>query len=160
MTRVGRILVVDDEANARSALAELLRDEGFEVEMAADAFKALGKYEAFAPHVVITDLKMPGMDGIDLVKKLRATDDAAAVIVMTAFGDVGTAVEAMHAGAADYLTKPLNFDELLVVVRNVIANQELVREARELRQRVSDRVAPSNIIGVAPAMQRVFEIID
>src|SRR3954468_22895247 len=94
LSHAGRILVVDDEVNARTALADLLRDEGFEVEMAADAFKALGKYEAFAPHVVITDLKMPAMDGIELVKKIRATDDPAAVIVMTAFGDVGTAVEA------------------------------------------------------------------
>jgi DNA-binding NtrC family response regulator len=79
---------------------------------------------------------------------------------MTAFGDVTTAVEAMHAGAADYLTKPLNFEELLVVVKKVITTQDLVRETRELRQRVRDRVAPSNIIGAAPPMQRVFEIID
>src|ERR1700742_1667219 len=108
MSRTGRILVVDDEVNARTALAELLRDEGFEVEMAADAFKALGKYEAFAPHVVVTDLKMPGMDGIELVKKVRAAEDPAAVVVMTAFGEVSSAVEAMRAGAADYLTKPIN----------------------------------------------------
>ena len=160
MTRSARILVVDDEVNARTALADLFRDEGFEVEMAADAFKALGKYDAFAPHVVVTDLKMPGMDGIELVKKIRAADDPAAVIVMTAFGDVETAVQAMHAGAADYLTKPLNFDELLVVLNRVISTRDLEREARELRQRVRDRVAPSNIIGVAPPMQRVFEIID
>src|SRR5689334_11376420 len=133
MTRSPRILVVDDEVNARTALADLLRDEGYEVEMAADAFKALGKYEAFAPHVVITDLKMPGMDGIELVKKIRAADEPAAVIVMTAFGDVGTAVNAMRAGAADYLTKPLNFDELLIVVENVLSTQELARETRQLR---------------------------
>jgi DNA-binding NtrC family response regulator len=160
VTRSARILVVDDEVGARTALADMLRDEGFEVEMAADAFKALGKYEAFAPHVVITDLQMPGMNGIDLMNKIREAEDPAAVIVMTAFGDVGTAVEAMHAGAADYLTKPLNFEELLVVVKKVISTQELVRETRQLRQRVRDRVAPSNIIGTAPPMQRVFEIID
>ena len=160
MPRSPRILVVDDEVSARTALADLLRDEGLEVEMAADAFKALGKYEAFSPHVVITDLQMPGMSGIDLMKKIRAGDDPAAVIVMTAFGDVATAVEAMHAGAADYLTKPLNFDELLAVLNRVIATQDLLRETRELRQRVRDRVAPNNMIGVAPPMQRVFEIID
>ena len=160
MSHAGRILVVDDEVNARTALAELLRDEGFEVEMAADAFKALGKYEAFAPHVVITDLKMPGMDGIELVKKLRAMEEPAQVIVMTAFGDVNSAVDAMRAGAADYLTKPLNFDELVVVLEKVLASRELVQEARQLRQRVRDRVAPSNIIGDAPPMQRVFEVID
>ncbi len=160
MTHSGRILVVDDEANARTALADLLRDEGFDVEMAGDAFKALGKYEAFAPHVVVTDLKMPGMDGVELMKQIRAAEDPAAVIVMTAFGDVGTAVDAMRAGAADYLTKPLNFDELLVVLDRVLSTQTLAREARQLRQRVRDRVAPSNIIGAGPPMQRVFEIID
>ncbi|HEY6035524.1 MAG TPA: response regulator, partial [Kofleriaceae bacterium] len=100
MSRTGRILVVDDEVNARTALAELLRDEGYEVEMAADAFKALGKFESFSPHVVVTDLKMPGMDGVELVKKLRASDEAPAVVVMTAFGAVQTAVDAMRAGAA------------------------------------------------------------
>jgi DNA-binding NtrC family response regulator len=160
MSRSGRVLVVDDEVNARTALTELLRDEGYEVEMAADAFKALGKYESFAPHVVVTDLKMPGMDGIELVKKIRAEEDGAAVIVMTAFGAVQTAVDAMRAGAADYLTKPLNFDELLVVLERVLENESLRRETRQLRARVRDRVAPSNIIGDAPAMQRVFEIID
>jgi DNA-binding NtrC family response regulator len=160
MARTGRILVVDDEVNARTALAELLRDEGFEVETAADAFKALGKHEAFAPHIVITDLRMPGMDGIELVQKLRANEDPPAVVVMTAFGAVASAVDAMRAGAAEYLTKPINFDELLVVVDKVMENLQLKRETRQLRQRVRDRVAPSNIIGGAPPMQRVFEIID
>jgi DNA-binding NtrC family response regulator len=160
MSRTGRVLVVDDEVNARTALAELLRDEGYEVEMAADAFKALGKVEAFAPHVVVTDLKMPGMDGIELVKKLRAEEDPAAVVVMTAFGAVETAVNAMRAGAADYLTKPLDFDELLLVLDKVLETEALRRETRQLRARVRDRVAPNNIIGTAPPMQRVFEVVD
>ena len=160
MTRTGRILVVDDEANARTALAELLREEGFDVETAADAFKALGKHEAFAPHVVVTDLKMPGMDGIELVKKLRAADDPPAVVVMTAFGAVDSAVDAMRAGAEEYLTKPLNFDELLVVLDKVLANQAMRRETVQLRKRVRDRVAPGNMVGSSPPMQRVFEIVD
>jgi len=160
MARTGRILVVDDEVNARTALAELLRDDGFDIETAADAFKALGKYESFAPHVVVTDLKMPGMDGIELVKKICAMDDPAAVVVMTAFGAVTSAVEAMRAGAAEYLTKPLNFDELLVVLDKVLEHQELRRETRQLRQRVRERLAPDNIVGSSPPMQRVFEIVD
>ncbi len=158
--RSGRILVVDDEANARTALAELLRDEGFDVETAADAFKALGKYETFNPHVVVTDLKMPGMDGIELVKKIRAMEDPATVVVMTAFGAVTSAVDAMRSGAADYLTKPINFDELLVVLDKVFEQQALRRETRQLRQRVRDRVAPNNIIGNSPPMQRVFEVVE
>ncbi len=152
--------MVDDEVNARTALGELLRDEGFEVETAADAFKALGKLEVFAPHVVLTDLKMPGMDGIELVKKIHAMDDAPAVVVMTAFGAVASAVEAMRAGAAEYLTKPLNFDELLVVVDRVLEHQALRAETRQLRQRVRDKLAPRNIVGSSPAMNRIFEIVD
>jgi len=152
--------VVDDEVNARTALAELLRDEGYDVETAADAFKALGKYESFSPHVVVTDLKMPGMDGIELVKKIRASEDPAAVVVMTAFGAVASAVEAMRAGAAEYLSKPINFDELLVVLDKVLEQQDLHRETRQLRQRLRDRLAPSNIIGDSPPMQRVFEVVD
>jgi DNA-binding NtrC family response regulator len=160
MPRAGRVLVVDDEVNARTALAELLRDKGFDVEMAADAFKAIGKFEAFAPQVVVTDLKMPGMDGIELIKKLRAEADPPAVVVMTAFGAVETAVDAMRAGAADYLSKPINLSELLVVLDRVLETEQLRRETRQLRARVRDRVAPSNMIGVAPPMQRVFEVID
>ena len=160
MAHRGRILIVDDEVNARTALAELLRDEGFEVETAADGFKALGKLEAFAPHIVVTDLKMPGMDGIELVKKIRAAEDPVGVVVMTAFGEVSSAVDAMRAGAADYLTKPLDFDVLLVVLDRVLEHQKLSRETRQLRQRVRDRVAPGNIIGSSPPMQRVFEVID
>ena len=158
--RAGRILVVDDEVNARTALAELLREEGFEIETAADGFKALGKFETFAPHVVVTDLKMPGMDGIELVKKLRAGEDPPVLVVMTAFGAVTTAVDAMRAGASDYLTKPINFDELLVVLDKAFEHQTLRRETRQLRARVRDRLAPDNIIGNSPPMQRVFEVVD
>jgi DNA-binding NtrC family response regulator len=156
----GRILVVDDEVNARTALAELLRDEGYDVETAADAFKALGKLEAFAPDVVLTDLKMPGMDGVELVKKVHAMEDAPSVVVMTAFGAVQSAVDAMRAGAAEYLTKPLNFDELLVVLTKVLDHQRLRVEARRMRQRLSERVARQNIVGSSPPMQRVFEVIE
>src|SRR5687767_12386712 len=98
----GRILIVDDEANARTALAELLRDEGYSVETAADGFKALPKLEEFSPALVLTDLKMPGMDGLELMKKSLERDPQCVVVLMTAFGAVDTAVKAMREGAADY----------------------------------------------------------
>jgi DNA-binding NtrC family response regulator len=154
----GRILVVDDEPNARTALAELLRDEGYDVETAADAFKALGKIPDFGPHLVLTDLKMPGMDGIELMRKLRDGDLECAVVVMTAFGAVDTAVEAMRAGAVDYLTKPLNFDELLLVTERVLEQQKLRAEAGVLRLRLAQRTG--SIVGSSPPMQRVFQVID
>jgi DNA-binding NtrC family response regulator len=156
----GRILVVDDEVNARTALAELLRDEGFDVETAADAFKALGKIADFAPSVVLTDLKMPGLDGIELVKRIRAQPDPAAVVVMTAFGAVQSAVDAMRAGAVEYLTKPLNFDELLLVVERVLEHERVQAEAKQLRARLDDRYARHNIIGSSPSMKWVFEVVD
>src|SRR5688572_10418578 len=145
MTRKGRVLVVDDEVNARNALAELLREEGYEVETAADAFKALGKYAETTPQVVLTDLKMPGMDGIELVRRIKAMPDPAVVVVMTAFGAVQSAVDAMRAGAAEYLTKPINFDELLLVLDRVLEHHRLTAEARQLRARLDDRYARHNM---------------
>ncbi|HUH05561.1 MAG TPA: sigma-54 dependent transcriptional regulator [Kofleriaceae bacterium] len=160
MSNKGRILVVDDEANARTALAELLRDEGYEVETAADAFKALGKIDSFAPHVMLTDLKMPGMDGIELMRKVAGGDREISVLVMTAFGAIDTAVAAMRAGAADYLTKPLNFEELLIVTERAFERQNLRAETVRLKARLHERHDKGNIIGDSPQMQSVFKVID
>jgi len=159
-THLGRILVVDDEPNARTALAELLRDEGYDVEIAADAFKALGKYDTFAPHLVLTDLKMPGMDGLEFMRKVLRKDRPAAVVVMTAFGAVDTAVQAMREGAVDYLTKPLIFDELLIVLERALERERLRLELGNMRERLAKRVTYPNIIGTSPEMQSVFKVID
>lgn len=155
----GRVLVVDDEANARTALCELLRGEGYAVETAADGFKALGKIAEFEPEVVLTDLKMPGMDGVELLEKLRAQDEAACVIVMTAFGAVESAVSAMKEGAADYLTKPLNMTELTLVLDREFDRLRLRRETGTLRARLAERYSFENIIGSSPAMQEVFKTV-
>jgi len=154
-----RILVVDDEANARTALAELLRDEGYDVETAADAFKALGKLTSFAPHLMLTDLKMPGMDGITLMKKVRSSEVDCDVIVMTAFGSVDTAVDAMRLGAVDYLTKPINFDELLIVAERALSNRLLRTEASAMRAKLTERRI-GNMVGDSPPIQQVFKVID
>src|SRR5919112_261347 len=95
----GRILVVDDEANARAALSEILRDEGYATETAADGFKALGKLEEFAPDVVLTDLKMPGLDGIAFMEKAKSASPQTVFVVMTAFGSISSAVAAIKQGA-------------------------------------------------------------
>jgi FixJ family two-component response regulator len=132
----GCVLVVDDEANARSALAELLPAEGYQVVTAADGFEALAKLKEVAPEVIFTDLKMPGMGGLDLLKNLRAQDSDASVIVMTGFAALDTAVPAMKAGAADYLTKPLALEELLLVLEREIARRALRREAEQAKARL------------------------
>ncbi|HXU73498.1 MAG TPA: sigma-54 dependent transcriptional regulator [Polyangia bacterium] len=154
-----RILIVDDEANARTALAELLRDEGYSVEMAADGFKALPKLEEFAPDVVVTDLKMPGLTGLELMEKVRERDPECVVIVMTAFGAVESAVQAMRQGAADYLTKPVNLDELSLVLTRELERKRLRSEAGQLRERLSEKHRVTNIIGSSPAMQVVFDSV-
>jgi DNA-binding NtrC family response regulator len=155
----GRVLVVDDEVNARTALVELLRDEGYAVESAADAFKALGKMADFAPDLVLTDLKMPGMDGLQLLDKLREGDPDLPVVVMTAFGEVETAVRAMRAGACDYLNKPVNVGELSVVVAREMEQRRLRAEAGQLRARISERYSFDNIIGSSARMQEVFKTV-
>ena len=159
MESKGRILIVDDEVNARTALVELLRDEGYGVEAAADAFKALGKIADFAPDLVVTDLKMPGMDGLQLLAKLREGDPDLPVIVMTAFGEVETAVKAMRSGARDYLSKPVNVGELSVVVARELEQRRLRAETGLLRQRLSEKYSFSNIIGSAAPMQAVFKTV-
>jgi DNA-binding NtrC family response regulator len=157
--RSGRILVVDDEVNARSALAELLREEGYAVEVAADGFKALPKLEEFEPDVLLTDLQMPGLDGIALMRKAHQQDPHLAVIVMTAFGAIQTAVSAMREGATDYLTKPLDLDELTISIERAIERRRLVRETGELRQRLSERDRIDRIVGSSPPLLKVFETV-
>jgi DNA-binding NtrC family response regulator len=153
-----RILIVDDEANARNALAEILREEDYQVETAADGFKALARAETFHPDLVLTDLKMPGMDGVELLGKLKdAREFDLEVIVMTAFGAVETAVKAMRAGAVDYLTKPLNTDELLMVIERALERCTLRKEASSLRAQLKNRYRFSNIIGSTPEMQQLFK---
>ena len=159
MLHKGRILVVDDEVNARNALGELLRDDGYTVESAADGFKALGKVADFAPDLVLTDLKMPGMDGIQLLGRIHEQDPDLPVIVMTAFGEVETAVGAMRAGARDYLSKPVNFGELGVVIARELEQRRLRAEAGLLRERLAERYRFDNIIGNAPPMQAIFKTV-
>ncbi len=159
MESKGRILVVDDEVNARTALAELLRDEGYVVEAAADAFKALGKAADFAPDLVLTDLKMPGMDGLALLGRLREDEPDLPVVLMTAFGEVDSAVRAMQAGARDYLAKPVNVSELSVVVARELEHRRVRREAGLLRERLSEKYRFDNIIGNAAPMQEIFKTV-
>src|SRR5262245_23880285 len=115
-----RILVVDDEASARSGLEKLLQTEGYPVDTAGDGTSELAVAAENPPDVVVTDLKMPKMDGVALLGKLREQDADLPVIVVTAFGDVGSAVGAMRAGAADYLTKPVDFDALAVAIERAL----------------------------------------
>jgi DNA-binding NtrC family response regulator len=133
------ILVVDDEPSARSGLEELLLSAGFRVDVAADGASAMAIAAETPPDVVVTDLEMPKMDGVTLLGKLREQDGDLPVIVVTAFGDVSSAVTAMRAGAADYLTKPVDFDALTLSIERALERRALRAEADELRRQIRER---------------------
>ena len=153
----GRVLVVDDEANARNALAELLDDAGYSVSTAADGRTALLQMEQVDPEVVLTDLKMPGMDGLSLIERGRPMFPHATFIVMTAFGTIDTAVQAIKLGAESYLTKPLELEAVIAIVDRALARARLSREAAELRERVDERFQFDKILGEHPSMQRLMK---
>jgi two-component system, NtrC family, response regulator HydG len=156
-----RILVVDDEATARNGLAKLLQQEGYVVEMAADGVQALAAISDNPPGLIISDLKMPNMDGMELLKQLRERGVETPTVVATAFGEVSTAVAAMRAGAEDYLTKPIDFDALLLVVERTLAREELKSEAENLRRqlRARDKEGLEGLLGASTAMQRVYQMV-
>jgi DNA-binding NtrC family response regulator len=160
MASRGRILIVDDEANARAALSEILREDGYSTETAADGFKALGKLEEFQPDVVLTDLKMPGLDGIGLMEKAQATRSDATFVVMTAFGSISNAVEAVKKGAYHYLTKPLDFTVLAVVVERAVERSKLLQENSRLRDRLRERNAFGHVIGSHPGMVKLLRLVE
>jgi two-component system response regulator HydG len=155
-----RVLVVDDEASARSGLEMLLAQEGYKVDTAADGEAALELVNESVPDLVVTDLKMPRLDGFGLLDKLRENFSHLPVIVVTAFGDVASAVRAMRAGAADYIVKPVDFDELLVAVERAIQHRDLAIEATELRRQLRERehAGLEGLIGSSPAMQKVYKV--
>jgi two-component system, NtrC family, response regulator HydG len=156
-----RILVVDDEASARNGLAKLLEQEGYQVDTAADGVEALASLSDNPPALIISDLKMPNMDGMELLKQLRERGVETPTIVATAFGEVSTAVAAMRAGAEDYLTKPIDFDALLLVVERTLAREELKSEAENLRRqlRARDKEGLEGLLGASAAMQRVYKMV-
>jgi DNA-binding NtrC family response regulator len=158
-TSKGSVLIVDDEANARSALAELLDDAGYSVSTAADGRTALLQMEQIDPDVVLTDLKMPGMDGLSLIERGRPMSPHTTFIVMTAFATIDTAVKAIKLGAESYLTKPLELDTVMAIVDRALDRTRLSREAAQLRERFDDRFQLGNILGEHPSMQRLMKNI-
>ena len=156
----GRLLVVDDEEPQRLMLSNILGRAGFEVTTASDGREALEALAGQPFDLMLTDQRMPGMDGIELLGRVQGIDADLPVVLMTAFGTVSTAVQAMKHGAADYLTKPFERDELLVVVEKSIRQRRLEDEVAALRGVLKERYRLDNIIGAAPKMQQVFSLVE
>jgi DNA-binding NtrC family response regulator len=154
-----RVVVIDDEVNAAAALETLLREDGFDVERAHDGRSGLQIIDKFDPDVVLTDLRMTGMDGIELLARIKEVHPETMVILMTAYGTVKTAVKAMKLGAEDYLAKPVDIDELEVVLQKALEKKRLLQETRVLRERLEDKYHLDNVVGQSPEMLAVFKTI-
>jgi two-component system NtrC family response regulator len=157
---LSRILLVDDDRSLRGILAYSLREEGYVVEEARDGVDGLARFRESPPDLVIADLKMPRMDGLALLTEIRGEGSEVPVIMLTAFGTIEQAVEAMKRGAFHYLAKPYNRDELRVVVRNALERTRLLAENRDLRSRLEKRAGGARLLFASKAMAFVVETIE
>ncbi|MHB1050221.1 MAG: sigma-54-dependent transcriptional regulator [Bacteroidota bacterium] len=152
------ILIVDDEAIVRDSLTKWFIQDGYKVESAEDANAALKKMDKGPWDVVILDIKMPGMSGMELLKRLREIDKYSQVIMATAFASVETAVTALKDGAFDYVTKPIDPDHLSHLVANAIQQKELSDENTRLRQHINEISGANEIVGESPQIKRVIDL--
>ncbi len=154
------IVIADDEDTLRTNLAEVLRDEGFTVIDCADGTAALRTLKSCTIDALITDLRMPGICGMDLIRHATNVSPEANIIVITAFGEVETAVNAMKMGARDYLCKPIIFDELIFKLKRSLAQDSLAKENKVLRDQIHKTHAPEGIVGKSARMQEVTKIVE
>ncbi len=159
MKRNVRILVVDDEAIVRESLGSWFREEGYTVDTAGSGKETLEKLAEQEWDLFVIDIKMPGMDGLELQRKIREVDPKATIIIMTAYASVETAVEAMKQGAYDYIVKPFDPDDLEHLVRNAVERRQLVSENIQLRRKIDEISRFHEIVGGSAAIQRVQEQI-
>lgn len=153
------ILIVDDEKGQRDILRTILAGQGYEVLTSPNGMDALRLFRETKLDVVLTDLKMPGLDGIALLKNMLKENNQANIIIMTAHGTIHSAVEAMKLGAFDYLLKPFEMDELLVVVKKAVEKTNLLKENALLKEQLEERFSIDGIIGKSGAMQEIFKIL-
>ncbi len=154
-----KVLLIDDDASLRRVTEYSLQSAGFQVVTATDGEQGLSCFHEEAPEVVITDMQMPGLSGYDVLQQIKAENPDTLVIVITAFGSVEKAVEAMRQGAHDYITKPFSRDELVIVVEKAFALLGLQHENRRLRDELEHHVDFSHMVGISDTMQDVFEVV-
>ncbi len=154
-----RLLIVDDETDSRDALSELAERWGYEVQTAGDGTEALRRAIEWHPDVILTDLVMPNMDGLWLLRALRAELPDCPVVLLTGRGTVQTAVQAIKEGAYDFIEKPLEISRLRVVLDRALEKKETMREVQLLRRRLAALAPGTDMIGSGPSMQRVFELV-
>jgi two-component system response regulator AtoC len=154
-----RVLIVDDEENIRLVLRTLLKKQGYEVAMAEEGEGALAALESFDPDVILTDVRMPRMGGLDLLAALKQRQHPATVIVMSAYGNIDLAIDAMKAGAYDYVSKPFKPDEVVLALRKAEERETLRRENRVLKEQIRKESQFESILGKSQSMIDIFHVI-
>src|SRR2546423_1944417 len=153
------ILVADDDASIRSLLKQLLSDEGYSVSEAATGSEVVESVKAQSPDLVIMDVRMPELDGIEALQKVKTSSPRTSVLIMTAFGTSNAAIKAMELGAFEYITKPFELDKISYTVKRAFQYQDLTQEVEVLRDEISSLVQTERIVGNSPAMQEVYKIV-
>ncbi|MDP2855403.1 MAG: sigma-54 dependent transcriptional regulator [Smithellaceae bacterium] len=151
------ILVVDDEASVRDALGKWFKFDGYRVDMAADANAALRKLQDNPWDIVFLDIKMPGMDGLELQRRIKQIDKNIITIMITAFASVDTSIQALKEGAFDYIVKPVDPDDMSHLIRNALEQRRLLSENIQLRRQIEEISFPDEIVGESPALKKVME---
>lgn len=159
MSSKGIIHVIDDEPVIHDVLAQLLTSEGYEVEISASGEEAMEKFPSQSFDVILLDLLMPGMDGIEVLRRIKKVDPLAPVIIITAYGSVESAISAMKIGALDYVQKPFKHDDLLLAIEKAVERKRLQDENIRLKDELRQRYGFANIIGKSQAMKSVFELV-
>src|SRR5688572_22521599 len=155
-----RVLIVEDEPSTRLGLTELVRTWGFTTDSAADGEEALERITIFRPSIIISDLVMPRMGGLDLLRALKDDGGEYTVVILTAQGTVETAVEAIKEGAYDYLTKPIEPQRLKILLDKIVERQETRREVKVLRRQLREHGTFGSMIGTSPTMRKVYQVVE
>lgn len=154
------ILIVDDNKDMQFTLANILKEEGYETITAPDGERAIKEVKTRSPNLVLLDIKLPGIDGMKILKEIKHIDKEIIIIMLTAYGDVKGAVEAMKLGAFDYITKPFNNEELALIIKNALRTQYLSKEVEVLRRRLGEKIALSEVMGDSSAIKQVLKQVD
>lgn len=157
---MGKILIVDDEKGIREIFSLLLEERGHTVREASSGEEALTIIPLFSPDLLLLDMNLPGISGIELLERVKRESPKTSVIIMTAFGSIRSAVEATRLGAYDYLEKPVDNDELLLLIARALEVKELNRRVEELQERLTEPVSLKRIVGVGPKMQSIFQALE
>ena len=156
----GRVLIADDEEAARRSLGQILTEDGYEVFLASDGEEALRLVAEQSPDILLSDLRMPRLDGHELLTRVRQGYPDVALVIMTAHGTIRSAVRAVQEGAEDYLTKPIDVEDLERVLERILKKRRLIAETRILRERLDEKYSFENIIGRSPEMLEVFRLVE